>query len=163
MMVKMRMVFENEPIVVNPIGIIHSPFQQRGDAPRQGRWSDFESELEIFPPFREGLKDIDRASHLIVLYWGNRADRTVLQSRTPFSEIPMGVFATRSPNRPNPIAFCVAEVIQQQGDRLTVRGLDALDGSPLLDIKVYAPAVDCVPEAVHDHVEPKDRFSQDEG
>lgn len=154
---------EPESISLNPIGIIHSPYQQHGDAPRQGRWSDQESELEVFPQFRDGLKDVGRASHLIVLYWGNRADRSVLQSKTPFSEAPMGVFATRSPNRPNPIAFCVAELVRQADGRLTVRGVDALDGSPLLDIKVYAPAVDCVPDATHEHIPRREQSGRHEG
>jgi tRNA-Thr(GGU) m(6)t(6)A37 methyltransferase TsaA len=137
---------------LTPIGIIHSPYQERGDAPRQGRQSDTELTLEIFPQFAAGLKDITRASHLIVLYWGDRADRAVLQSKTPFSDVPIGVFASRSPNRPNPIAFCVAELIRCDENRLIVRGVDALDGSPLLDIKAYAPALDSVPDAVNFHL-----------
>lgn len=88
-----------------------------------------------------------RTSHLIILYWGDRAKRDTLQSRTPFSEIPVGVFASRSPNRPNPIAFCVADLIRHEGSLLIVRGVDALDGSPLLDIKSYAPAFDSFPNA----------------
>jgi tRNA-Thr(GGU) m(6)t(6)A37 methyltransferase TsaA len=137
---------------LTPIGVIHSPYKQRGEAPRQGRLSDNEITLEIYPQFAAALKDIDRSSHLIVLYWGDRANRDVLQSRTPFSEIPVGVFSSRSPHRPNPIAFCVADLIRQEGNRLTVRGVDALDGSPLLDIKAYAPALDCIPEANHEHI-----------
>ena len=92
-----------------PIGVIHSPYKERGQAPRQGRLSENEITLEIFPPFAAALKDIDHCSHLVVLYWGDRANREILQSRTPFSEVPVGVFSSRSPNRPNPIAFCVAE------------------------------------------------------
>lgn len=137
---------------LTPIGIIHSPYQERGDAPRQGRLSDNELTLEIYPQFADGLLDITRASHLIVLYWGDRANRAVLQSKTPFSETPIGVFASRSPNRPNPIALCVAELIRHDGNRLIVRGVDALAGSPLLDIKAYAPAIDSVPEAVNFHL-----------
>ena len=132
---------------LTPIGVIHSPYQQRGDAPRQGRLSDNEITLEIYPQYAPALKDIDRCSHLIVLYWGDRADRSTLQSRTPFSDVLVGVFTSRSPNRPNPIAFCVADLIRQEDNRLIVRGVDALDGSPLLDIKTYAPAVDAIPDA----------------
>ncbi|MBN1887761.1 MAG: tRNA (N6-threonylcarbamoyladenosine(37)-N6)-methyltransferase TrmO [Thermoflexales bacterium] len=132
---------------LTPIGVIHSPYQERGDAPRQGRLSENEIALEIFPQFADGLQDIGRVSHLIVLYWGDRAKRDVLQSRTPFSDIPVGVFASRSPNRPNPIAFCVVELLRREGNRLIVRGVDALDGSPLLDIKSYAAALDAIPHA----------------
>jgi tRNA-Thr(GGU) m(6)t(6)A37 methyltransferase TsaA len=134
-------------IHLNPIGVIHSPYHERGDAPHQGRLSDNEITLEIYPQFAPALKNIDHCSHLIVLYWGDQANREILQSRTPFSETPVGVFSSRSPNRPNPIAFCVADLIRREGDRLIVRGVDALDGSPLLDIKAYAPALDCLPEA----------------
>jgi len=137
---------------LNPIGVIHSPYQERGQAPRQGRLSETESTLEIFPPFAAALKDIERCSHLIVLYWGDRANRETLQSPTPFSEVPVGVFASRSPNRPNPIAFCVADLVRREGERLIVRGVDALDGSPLLDIKAYAPAIDCIPQATTGHI-----------
>jgi tRNA-Thr(GGU) m(6)t(6)A37 methyltransferase TsaA len=141
-------------IQLNPIGIIHSPYKQRGDAPRQGRASETISEIEVFEQYSDGLLKADKASHLIVLYWGDRSNRKVLQSGTPFSETPVGVFATRSPNRPNPIAFCVAEILKIEGNRLTVRGVDALDGSPLLDIKVYSAQVDCVPGAKNAHIPP---------
>lgn len=132
---------------LRPIGVIHSPYRQRADAPRQGRQSERESVIEVFPEFAPALKEIEEVSHLFVLYWGDRADRDVLQSKTPFSEDPVGVFASRSPNRPNPIALCIGELLGMEGRRLTVRGLDALDGSPLLDLKVYSPGIDCVPAA----------------
>jgi len=137
---------------LTPIGVIHSPYNERGEAPRQGRLSDNEITLEIFPPFTAALKDIERCSHLIVLYWGDRANRETLQSPTPFSEVPVGVFSSRSPNRPNPIAFCIADLTRREDNRLVVRGVDALDGSPLLDIKAYAPALDCLPQATNGHI-----------
>jgi tRNA-Thr(GGU) m(6)t(6)A37 methyltransferase TsaA len=134
---------------LNPIGVIHSPYKERGDAPRQGRLSDNEITLEVYPQFAAALEAITHCSHLIVLYWGDRANRETLQSRTPFSEVPVGVFSSRSPNRPNPIAVCVADLIRQEGNCLIVRGVDALEGSPLLDIKTYAPGIDSIPEAPH--------------
>lgn len=132
---------------LKPIGVIHSPYLERGDAPRQGRMSDKEMTLEIFPEFGEALKEIEKVSHIFVLYWGDRSNRETLQSKTPFSEEPVGVFASRSPNRPNPIALCIADLLRRDGNRLVVKGLDALDGSPLLDIKVYSPAIDSIPNA----------------
>lgn len=132
---------------LKPIGIIHSPYREKQDAPRQGRLSDKEITLEIYPEFIRALKGIEKASHIFVLYWGDRAMRDVLQSKTPFSEEPVGVFASRSPNRPNPVALCVADLLRKEGNLLTVRGVDALDGSPLLDIKVYASEIDSVPNA----------------
>lgn len=130
-----------------PIGIIHSPYLERQDAPRQGRLSDHEVILEIYPEFSLALKDIEKVSHIFVLYWGDRANRDVLQSPTPFSQEPVGVFTSRSPNRPNPIALCIADLIRRDDNRLIVTGVDALDGSPLLDIKVYSPAIDSIPNA----------------
>lgn len=131
-----------------PIGRIYSSFKQKGDAPHQGRASDAESLIEIFPEYAPGLKNIEEASHLIVLYWGHRADRKVLQAKPPWGKEIRGVFATRSPNRPNPIAFCVGEILQVEGNQIRVKGLDALDGSPVVDIKVYSPEIDAYPEAI---------------
>ncbi len=133
---------------LKPIGVIHSPYKEKKDAPRQGRLSDNEIRLEIYPEFSDGLQSIERVSHLIILYWGHLADRNVLQTVTPFSPEVTGVFACRSPNRPNPLAFCIADLIRRDGNVLTVRGVDALDGSALLDIKAYSGMLDSIPEAV---------------
>jgi tRNA-Thr(GGU) m(6)t(6)A37 methyltransferase TsaA len=114
--------------------------------------SDNEIILEVYPDYVQGLKGIESASHINVFYWADRADRNVLQSRTPFSNEPVGVFTSRSPNRPNPILFCVAELVRQEGSKLVVKGVEALDGSPLLDIKAYAPVLECIPEARGPHI-----------
>ena len=127
------------------MGVIHSPYREPGEAPRQGCFSDRTVELEIYPRFAEGLKDVEQATHLIVLYWCHQACRDTLQTRTPFGPEIRGVFACRSPSRPNPIAFCVAELLEVKENRLLVRGVDALDGSPLIDIKPYSSEVDSVP------------------
>lgn len=129
------------------IGVIHSPYSTPGDAPRQGRLAGSTAELEIFPQFVEGLKDVEQATHLIVLYWCHLGNRETLRTKTPFGPELRGVFACRSPSRPNPIAFCVAELLEARGNRLLVRGVDAIDGSPLLDIKPYSSEVDSVPGA----------------
>lgn len=142
-------------IKLRPIGVIHSPYRERSDAPRQGRIVETESIIEVFHDFIDGLRFVERASHLIVLYWGHRSDCKLLQSLTPFSDVPVGVFASRSPNRPNPIGFCVAEVLTIKENCITVRGVDALDGSPLLDLKVYSPQIDCVPDATSDDIPPE--------
>jgi tRNA-Thr(GGU) m(6)t(6)A37 methyltransferase TsaA len=137
-----------DPLIqLTPIGVIHSPYEARGEAPRQGSLSENEITLEVFHSFATALKDIERCSHLIVLDWGDRADREILQSCTPFSEAPVGVFSSRSPNQPDPIAICVADLIRRESRSLVVRGVDALYGSPLLDIKHYAPALDSRPTA----------------
>ena len=130
--------------VVAPIGTIHSPFQTREGTPRQGRFSDALVTLEILPEFTEGLQDVEQQPHLIVLYWLDRSNRTALKAIPPHTGIEHGVFATRSPDRPNPIGICIVELVRREGNQLFVRGLDALDGTPLLDIKPYSAAIDSV-------------------
>lgn len=129
------------------IGVIHSPYKVPEDAPRQGRLAGSTAELEIFSEFVDGLKDVEQATHLIVLYWCHLGNREAIQTKTPFGPELHGVFACRSPSRPNPIAFCVAELLEVRGNRLLVRGVDAIDGSPLLDIKPYSSDVDSIPGA----------------
>lgn len=131
---------------VIPIGIIHSPYKKKGDAPRQGRLSDKTSVIEIFDAYKEGLRDIEKHPHVIVLYWLDRADRTALTAVPPVSGIEHGVFATRSPNRPNPVGFSVADLISRENTRLVVRGLDAFDLTPVIDLKPYSPGIDTITE-----------------
>jgi tRNA (adenine37-N6)-methyltransferase len=132
-----------EPI---PIGMIHSLYRKKGDAPHQGRLSPTTSEIEIFPEYPEGLKDITQRQHLIMLYWLDGANHCMLTAIPPHSKKERGVFATRSPDRPNPIGFAVIDLLGIDGTRLVVRGLDAFDGTPALDIKPYSPEIDCVKE-----------------
>jgi tRNA-Thr(GGU) m(6)t(6)A37 methyltransferase TsaA len=130
-------------IELHPIGVISSPFRERGQAPRQGRFSPEESEITIFPEYALGLRDLEGHPHLFVLYWCDRSERDVLTATPPHEKQEHGVFATRSPERPNPIALCLVDLVKREGNRLTVRGLDALDGSPLLDIKPFYRDLDC--------------------
>lgn len=134
-----------EEIIIKPIGVIHSPYKER--APRQGRYSDEICEIEIFPEYQDGLKDIELCSNLIILYWLDRARRDVLQTYTPHDTNIHGVFATRSPNRPNTIGFCVVKLIKRNGNILKVIGLDALDGTPVIDIKPYSSEIDAILDA----------------
>jgi tRNA-Thr(GGU) m(6)t(6)A37 methyltransferase TsaA len=117
------------------------------DAPHQGQFSDQESEIVIDEAYRRGLRHIEHHPHLIVLCWFDRADRTALTATPPHLQTEHGVFATRSPNRPNPIGFCVVDLIERKGRILRVRGLDAIDGTPVLDIKPYSRGIDCIPES----------------
>ena len=128
---------------MTPVGIVHAPFITRDEAPRQGRFSEAESVLEIFSRYEPGLRDIGDARHLIVLYWGHDASRNFLVARPPHSTTDHGVFATRSPDRPNPVLLCVVQVVGIDGNRIRVRGLDAIDGSFLVDIKPFSPEIDC--------------------
>lgn len=131
---------------IKSIGVIHSPYKEVGDAPRQGHLSEETFEIEIYPDFLPGLKDIENSSHLVILYWGHQSRRDVLQTKTPFGPEVKGVFACRSPNRPNPVALCVVKLLKVEENRLLVSGLDALEGSPLVDIKPYSIQIDSVEE-----------------
>jgi tRNA-Thr(GGU) m(6)t(6)A37 methyltransferase TsaA len=132
------------PAILKPIGIIHSPYRKRGDAPRQGRLSEKESVIEIYPEYHDGLDGIEDHRHLIALYWFDRSDRSLLKATPPGSGTEHGVFATRSPERPNPIGFAVIDLVHRDRERMVVRGLDAFDGTPILDLKPYYPDLDCV-------------------
>jgi len=127
------------------IGVVRSPYKTMSEAPHQGRFSETESEILIDEAFAPGLKDIGHHPNLIVLCWFDRADRTVLAATPPHLREEHGVFATRSPNRPNPIGFCVVDLIERKGSTLRVRGLDSIDGTPVLDIKPYSRRTDCIP------------------
>ena len=129
---------------IRPIGYVRSPYKEQKDAPRQGRLSDSVSEIVIDEKYLSGLDDVEKNSHLIVLSWFDRADRTMLRATPPHDPVEHGVFATRSPNRPNPVAFSVVDLLGRDGNILRVRGLDALDGTPVVDIKPYFPDIDCV-------------------
>ena len=129
---------------IHPIGRVRSPYREMKDAPRQGRLSDTVSEIVIDEHYLPGLEDVEKRSHLIVLSWFDRADRSSLWATPPGEKTGHGVFATRSPNRPNPVAFSVVDLLGREGNVLRVRGLDALDGTPVVDIKPYSPGIDCV-------------------
>jgi len=126
---------------LKPIGIIHSPYQI-GQAPHQGCGREEVSEIELFKEFEEGLKDIEGFSHIILIYWFHKSQGYHLLVKTPWDTKPHGLFTTRSPNRPNPLGLCVVELVAREKNLLKVKGLDAIDGSPLLDIKPYIPAID---------------------
>jgi len=138
---------DGEPVELKRLGIIRSPYRTMDEAPFQGRFSEEEAVLEIYDEFADGMKDVEASRYLILLYWGHLANRKVLRMVTPWGPEVRGVFACRSPSRPNPIAFCVVELIQREGSRLVVRGCDAIDGSAILDLKPYSSRIDCVPDA----------------
>jgi tRNA-Thr(GGU) m(6)t(6)A37 methyltransferase TsaA len=92
-------------LTLRPIGFVRSPYKTKDDAPRQGRLSGTVSEIIIADEYCDGLTDIGKKTHLFVLLWFDRADRTVLRATPPHEGIEHGVFATRSPNRPNPVAL----------------------------------------------------------
>ena len=119
------------------IGVVHNAYKNLTDIPRQGRMSEEISEIEIHPDFSDGLLKIEQNKYLIVLYWAHLAKRDILKTIPPAAKEIHGVFASRSPGRPNPLSLCIAELIEHNGRTLRVKGLDALDGSAVIDIKPY--------------------------
>ena len=119
------------------IGIVRNAYKNLTDIPRQGRMSEEVSAVEIHPEFADGLLRIEQNKYLIVLYWAHLAKRDILKTLPPASKEIHGVFASRSPGRPNPLSLCIVELIERNGDILRVKGLDALDGSSIIDIKPY--------------------------
>lgn len=125
-----------------PIGFISSPYTQRGQVPKgPGAKHDVEGTLNILPEFAPGLTDIEGFSHLFVLWEFDRSEGFDLVAHPPSDNRPHGVFATRSPLRPNPIALTTVELLRREGAVLHVRGLDMLDGTPILDIKPYLSSI----------------------
>jgi tRNA-Thr(GGU) m(6)t(6)A37 methyltransferase TsaA len=129
------------------IGRVRTPWTNRDDCPKNGRESDAVCTIELDQRYAAGLQDVESCSHLLVLYWMDKARRDlVLQAPRHYSER-RGTFALRSPVRPNPIAASVVRLLNIQGTRLSVVGLDCLDGTPLLDIKPYFASTDAVSNA----------------
>ena len=130
-------------IELHPVGIVRSPYTQKGDAPRQGRFSDTVSEIVVYEPYRSALHRIEGQKHLWILCWFDRADRTMLQATPPGTTTEKGVFAIRSPDRPNPVSLCMVDLLSVNEGVLSVRGLDAFDGTPVVDIKLFSAEIDC--------------------
>ena len=129
------------------IGRIRTPWQRLKDCPKNGRESEAVCTVELDPRWTEGLSGLQTVSHVVLLYWMDQARRDlVLQSPRHYAEH-RGTFALRSPARPNPIAVSVVRLLGIDGNRLSVIGLDCLDGTPLLDIKPYFASTDSVPDA----------------
>jgi len=133
---------------LRPIGFVRSPYADRSQIPKgPGAEHRAEGTLELRPELEAGLQDIEGFSHLFVLWVFDRAEGFDLVARVPLDEeVPHGVFASRSPRRPNPIGLTVVELLGRTGSRLQVRGLDMLDGTPILDVKPYLSSV--APEAL---------------
>jgi tRNA-Thr(GGU) m(6)t(6)A37 methyltransferase TsaA len=129
-------------ITMRPIGHARTPYQKTSDIPKGlGAEHHAEGSLDVLPEFAAGLQDIEGFSHLIVLWAFDRSDGFELVFTPPTDDRPHGVFATRSPRRPNPIALTIVELIARDGASVRVRGVDMLDGTPILDIKPYLSSI----------------------
>lgn len=117
-------------LTLRPVGIVRSPYATPLDAPRQGEFAQVEARIEVAPEFLAGLEGIDAGAELLIVWWAHLADRALLAR--PGTD---GVFAMRTPHRPNPICLSDVRVVRREGGTLFVTGLEATDGTPVLDIK----------------------------
>ena len=128
--------------VPQPIGFVRSAYHDTKDVPKgPGARHEADGTLDILPAFEPGLADIDGFSHLFVIWEFHESPTVELVGTPPTDDRPHGVFATRSPKRPNPIGLTVVELVRRDGCRLYVHGVDMLDGTPILDIKPYLSSV----------------------
>jgi len=128
---------------MRPIGFVRSPYRDKSEIPKgPGAEHRALGTLELEPELEGGLQDVEGFSHLFVLWVFDQSSGYELVSAVPLDEeVPHGVFASRSPRRPNPIGLSVVELLSRDGPRLRVRGVDMLDGTPILDIKPYLSGV----------------------
>jgi tRNA-Thr(GGU) m(6)t(6)A37 methyltransferase TsaA len=129
------------------IGRIRTPWKRRDECPKNGRESDAVCTVELDQRYAAALKDVSESSHLILLYWMDKARRDLVLQAPRHYATQRGTFALRSPVRPNPIALSVVKLIAIDGAKLLVTGLDCLDRTPLIDIKPYFASTDAVPDA----------------
>jgi len=125
------------------IGVIHSPFTDQKHTPIQSAFSSAEGRVEVFPQYSEGLEGLAEFSHLFLIYHFHQAVPGPLME-TPFLDggRPRGIFSIRHYNRPNPIGISIVEIQKIEGNILFVKGIDVLDGTPLIDLKPYVARFD---------------------
>jgi tRNA-Thr(GGU) m(6)t(6)A37 methyltransferase TsaA len=134
---------DEERFTMRPVGHVRSPFRTTSEVPKGlGAKHPEEGVIELLPEYAAGLADIEGFSHLFVIWVFDRSEGFDLLAHPPSDDRPHGIFATRSPRRPNPIGLTVVELLRRDGDRLVVRGVDQADGTPVLDIK---PVLSSVP------------------
>jgi tRNA-Thr(GGU) m(6)t(6)A37 methyltransferase TsaA len=130
-------------VIMRPIGVIHSPYQETRNMPIQGTFDNgVEAWLELKKEYAAGLKDLDGFSHAIIIYYFHRSPREETTGRPFLEEQRHGIFAIRSPHRPNHIGLSVIKIKRIEGNRLYFTEVDVLDGTPLLDIKPYVSYFD---------------------
>lgn len=129
------------------LGRIRTPWRRREDCPKNARGSDAQCTVEVDPRYAAALEGVAGCSHLVLLYFMHKARRDLMVQAPRHRAARCGTFSVRSPVRPNPIAMSVVRLVRVEGTRLTVVGLDCLDGTPLVDIKPYFATVDSVPDA----------------
>ena len=128
--------------VMRPVGYIRSSYTDTSQVPKGfGTIHTMEGVLEVLPEFEKGLQDLEGYSHLFIIWIFHKAKGYELTGKPPTSDRPHGVFSTRSPRRPNPIGLTQVELVRREGLSLHLRGVDMLDGTPVLDIKPYTSSI----------------------
>jgi tRNA-Thr(GGU) m(6)t(6)A37 methyltransferase TsaA len=127
---------------LHPIGIIHTPHETSNDAPIQSAFSKFEGTAEIYPDYIEGLDSLEGFSHIILLYWFHRAREPRMKVVPYMDVVAHGLFATRTPSRPNPIGLSIVELLGIESGKIRFKGADMLNETPLLDIKPFVSQFD---------------------
>lgn len=147
-------VTDSTVIQFKPIGIFHTEYTTHTMAPRQGiLLPETKGSIEIFPQYHPALEDLHLFEYIIVLYHFNIVEKWKPTVKPPASTRNFGLFSTRSPKRPNPIGFANVKLEGISNGILTVTGVDAFDGSPVLDIKPYLPSLDCVKSIQNELIE----------
>ncbi len=127
-------------ITYSPIGIMHSPFKEPKGTPIQPNAAkDIEGMVEIFPEYQRGLKDINGFSHIVLIYHFHLSKNYSLEVKPYMDDNLHGLFATRAPARPNPIGLSVVRLIKVEKNKLYIKDIDVVDGTPLLDLKPFVP------------------------
>jgi tRNA-Thr(GGU) m(6)t(6)A37 methyltransferase TsaA len=130
-------------VTYRPIGVLRSEHTVAQETPIQPAYAKgCKGRAEVLPEFTAGLADLDGFSHIYIIYHFDRAPAPRLKVKPFLQDVERGVFATRSPARPNPIGISVVELVRREGNTLYLDGLDVLDGTPLLDIKPYTAKFD---------------------
>ena len=128
---------------MHPIGKIYSPYKESSEIPIQGRFKDdVEAWVKLKKEYTRGLKDLDKFSHCILIYYFHKSDKETIEGKPFLEDKKHGIFAIRSPHRPNHIGFSVVKIQRIQGNILYFTQVDMIDGTPLLDIKPYVKYFD---------------------
>ncbi len=130
-------------ITIKPIGVIHTPYSEPNGIPIQGKFENgVTGSIRLFPEYRAGLKDIEGFSHIILIYHFNRSKEERLTGRPFLEDVEHGIFAIRSPHRPNHIGFSIVKIKSVKRGTIVFSEVDMLDGTPLLDIKPFVKHFD---------------------
>jgi tRNA-Thr(GGU) m(6)t(6)A37 methyltransferase TsaA len=132
-----------EQIIMNPIGVIHSPYKEPKDIPIQGIFkNDVEGRVQLEEKYVKGLRDLDGFSHAIFIYYFHKSQKEKIEGKPFLEQNTHGIFAIRSPHRPNHIGFSIVKINKIEKNIIYFTGVDMLDGTPLLDIKPYVKYFD---------------------